>query len=280
MVLPVTARDEILKTPLAIYKALPGSNCGQCGVPSCMAFAASVFQGMKVITACPHLEQASAEHYRTGMVARQGKDEDYGQLIKNLQEEVATLDFTDISNRIGIRIIDGTLAVPCLGRDFFIDQHGQMNSSCHINHWIQVPLLHYLLKCQGVEPKNNWIPFATLPGAGQWGQYFNHRCEKALQQLIDAHEGLMLELFFLFGAQSLTADGGADHSLSILPLPKVPFLINYWRSEEGFPSQLNILLDHSAAQNTTPHSITLLARGIIEMFRQLIVSHSHNGRLF
>ena len=65
-----------------------------------------------------------------------------------------------------------------------------------------------------------------------------------------------------------------------MPLPKVPFLINYWQPDEGFPSELNILLDRSAGQNINAHSITLLARGIVEMFRQLIVSHSREGKLF
>lgn len=78
----------------------------------------------------------------------------------------------------------------------------------------------------------------------------------------------------------MTVTGGADHSLQIMPLPKVPFLINYWQAEEGFPSELNILVDRSAAQNINTHSITLLSSGIVVMFRQIIVTHSQEGKLF
>ncbi|MBU1986811.1 MAG: DUF3786 domain-containing protein [Proteobacteria bacterium] len=131
-----------------------------------------------------------------------------------------------------------------------------------------------------MEPKNDWVPFGELPGAAEWSQYFTHRCEESLRLLTDAHSGLVFEMFFLFGAQVMTVTGGADQSLLIMPLPKVPFLINYWQAEEGFPSELNILVDRSAAQNINAHSITLLSRGIVEMFRQLIVSHSREGKLF
>ncbi len=276
----LTLQPDTLKNPLAIYALLPGTNCGQCGLPTCMAFAASVFQGKRDLTSCPHLSETIRQQLKTGTFEKQDKEDDYGQEIRRLQQEVASLDFSRIAAKIGATLNNGELAVPCLGRDFFIDQQGKLRSSCHVNHWLLVPLLHYLLKCEGQEPGQDWIPFADLPGAGQWTYYFHHRCETPLQQLFDSHEDLIMELFSLFGAQSRMSAGGADFSLSILPLPKVPFCINYWRAEEGFSSQLNILLDRSASHNITPHAITLLARGIVEMFRQLIVSHSRDGRLF
>ncbi len=42
---------------LDIYKKLPKTNCGDCGVPTCMAFAMKVAQGQAEITACPHVDK-------------------------------------------------------------------------------------------------------------------------------------------------------------------------------------------------------------------------------
>ncbi len=276
----LTLHPDTLKNPLAIYAILPGTNCGQCGFPACMAFAASVFQGKKGLAACPHLPDTIRQQLKTAIFPTQDKEDDYGQEIKRLQQEITTLDFSRIAEKIGATLVEGQMAVSCLGRDFFIDQQGEMRSSCHINYWVQAPLLHYLLECEGRTPGQEWIPFADLRDAGPLTQYFHHRCETPLQQMFDSHEALTVELFSLFGAKALTADGGADFSCSVLPLPKLPFCINYWRPDDGFPSQLNILLDRSANKNITPRAIPLLARGIIEMFRQLIVSHSRDGRLF
>jgi hypothetical protein len=269
-----------LKNPLEIYAALAKTNCGQCGVPSCMAFAAAVLQGQKKLAACPYLEPAAAVRLSQRIVQRRSLEDEQLQAIEQLQQEVALLDFSALALRLGARLVDGNLAINCLGKDFLITPAGEMISDCHLNHWIYIPLLHYVICCQGKEPQGEWVPYATLPGATEWSQYFSHRCEEPLRQLADAHRDLIFEMFHLFGAKPVALSGGADHSLLILPLPKVPFLINYWEPEEGFASKLNILLDRSAAENINAQSVNLLARGIIEMFRQLILRHSRDGKLF
>ena len=269
-----------IKNPLEIYAVLAKTNCGQCGVPSCMAFAAAVLQGQKKLAACPYLEPAAAVQLGQRIVRRKSLEDDHQQAIQALQRDVAGLDFALAAPRIGARLVAGNLAINCLGKDFLITPSGEMVSDCHLNHWIYVPLLHYCLLCQGKEPQSEWVPYATLPGAAEWSQYFSHRCEEPLRQLADAHCSLVFEMLHLFGAKPVAMSGGADHSLLILPLPKVPFLINYWEPEEGFASKLNILLDRSAGENINAQSINLLARGIIEMFRQLILQHSRDGKLF
>lgn len=269
-----------LKNPLEIYAALAKTNCGQCGVPSCMAFAAAVLQGQKQLAACPYLDPAVAAQLSQRLVRRRSLEDDHQQAIQELRRQVALLDFASLGPRLGARLVDGNLAINCLGKDFCITPAGEMISDCHLNHWIYVPLLYYVILCKGTEPQGEWVPYATLPGAAEWSQYFSHRCEEPLRQLADAHCSLVFEMLHLFGAKPVALSGGADHSLTILPLPKVPFLINYWEPEEGFPSKLNILVDRSAGENINAQSINLLARGIIEMFRQLILRHSRDGKLF
>jgi hypothetical protein len=269
-----------IKNPLEIYKVLPKTNCGHCGVPSCMAFAAQILQGLKSLHDCPYLSKDCIDRISPRIIRRRTPDDEHEEVIRRLQNEVKRLDFSEAALRTGADLIGDKLAINCLGKDFFISREGEMTSTCHVNHWLHVPLLHYIIECRGETPRHDWIPFDELPAAGQWSQYFTHRCEEALRLLADAHQELVFEIFYLFGAQSLKTTGGADHSLMIKPLPKVPFLIHYWRPDDGFPSTLNILLDRSAGNNINAHSINLLARGIVEMLRQLIVSHSKNGKLF
>jgi ArsR family metal-binding transcriptional regulator len=40
---------------LDVLKLLPGTNCGQCGVPTCMAFADAVIKESKLLADCPLL---------------------------------------------------------------------------------------------------------------------------------------------------------------------------------------------------------------------------------
>lgn len=42
-------------TGIQIYKLLPKTNCGQCGVPTCLAFAMNLAAGKAELVACPHV---------------------------------------------------------------------------------------------------------------------------------------------------------------------------------------------------------------------------------
>ncbi|TET25378.1 MAG: acetyl-CoA decarbonylase/synthase complex subunit gamma [Dehalococcoidia bacterium] len=60
-------------TGIEIFKSLPKTNCGECGVPTCLAFAMSLAAGKAELSACPYiseeakakLEEASAPPIRT-----------------------------------------------------------------------------------------------------------------------------------------------------------------------------------------------------------------------
>ena len=49
-------------TGIHIYKLLPKTNCGECGVPTCLAFAMNLAAGKAELSACPYVsEEAKAE---------------------------------------------------------------------------------------------------------------------------------------------------------------------------------------------------------------------------
>ena len=44
-------------TGIEIFKLLPKTNCGECGVPTCLAFAMSLAAGKAELSACPHVSE-------------------------------------------------------------------------------------------------------------------------------------------------------------------------------------------------------------------------------
>lgn len=48
-------------TGLDIYKQLPKKNCGECGVPTCLAFAMALAAGKASLASCPHVSDAAKE---------------------------------------------------------------------------------------------------------------------------------------------------------------------------------------------------------------------------
>ncbi len=49
-------------TGLEIYKQLPKKNCGECGVPTCLAFAMALASGKAALDACPYVTEAAREN--------------------------------------------------------------------------------------------------------------------------------------------------------------------------------------------------------------------------
>jgi hypothetical protein len=269
-----------ITNPLELYKLLEKTNCKECLLPSCMAFAVAVVQGQKKLADCPYLDNRIVEQLGGQVKTRKSLAYDQDKVLEKLQQEIVSIDFASAPPRLKTSFENDRLVINCLGKDFLIDQTGKMVSDCHINPWVLIPLLRYILHCKGKELAGQWLPFGKLQGAEDWNRFFSHRCERPLLELIDAHTELVFEILHLFGAQKMEGKPLADQSLIIYPLPRVPLLINYWPPEDGFGSKLNILFDRSATANSDPEAIYLLTRGIVEMFRQLIVRHSRDGKLF
>jgi len=48
-------------TGIEIFKLLPKTNCGECGVPTCLAFAMNLAAGKAELSACPHVSEEARE---------------------------------------------------------------------------------------------------------------------------------------------------------------------------------------------------------------------------
>jgi acetyl-CoA decarbonylase/synthase complex subunit gamma len=74
-------------TGMQIYKSLPKTNCKDCGLPTCMAFAMQVAAKQRALTDCPHiseegkstLSEASAPPQRLVKIGTDGKSFEMGQ---------------------------------------------------------------------------------------------------------------------------------------------------------------------------------------------------------
>jgi len=56
-------------TGIEIFKLLPKTNCGECGVPTCLAFAMNLAAGKAELTKCPKLSEESIEDQTTGSIS-------------------------------------------------------------------------------------------------------------------------------------------------------------------------------------------------------------------
>jgi len=254
-----------------IYKLLEKTNCGKCGMPTCMSFALSVVAGEKAVEACPFMDPADARRL-SGMANRRQTKEGFSASINELRARFVKLDLQSIAKSLGAEYRDGSLTIHCLVKDFSLNSLGELDSECHINTWMETLLLSYCLSGTPGRLSGRWVSFSELRGAATAGPYFQRRCETPLKAMADTHGGIFFDLLRLFGADC-EKGFAADIAMAMHPLPKVPIVVIYSRAEEEMESTLRVLFDSTAADYLGPEVITLMGRGLVEMFQKIITKH-------
>lgn len=262
-----------LNNPLEIYKILPKSNCKQCGLATCLAFAAEVIKGQKRLDECPQLKSEVIAECAGKIIKKATPEEQMKQLLVPLKEEMATIDFSSSVKRLGATLAGDKLIIKSLGKDFTIDSEGNLISDCHINVWVTVPLLNYIIYSAGNDCSGNWVPFRELSKETVWDAFFEQRFEKPLKQLTDAYPELIEDIICIFSGKSIKTSFSSDISLVLHPLPKLPMLICYTKPEEDIESKLNVFFDSSAKENLNIDSIYRISVGLLMMFQKISSRH-------
>lgn len=257
---------------LEVYRLLPKTNCRQCGLAACLAFAVAVMQGQKGLADCPHLPPELLDQApEPGGQPPQAGD-DIQQRVRALQEQVSQADLESLARRQGLGLRQGRLVIPCLGKDFNLGHEGIV-SSCHVNPWLSLPILNYVLHGAGLEPRGRWLPLRELPGGADWGNFFEHRCEKPLKKVIDEYTALFELIMDVFAGRPAPEQFDSDIAVLIHPLPRLPILLCYWRPEDGMDSALHMFFDATAEENLSIESIYILGVGLVTMFEKIARTH-------
>jgi hypothetical protein len=257
--------------PLDVLKHLKRTNCRECGVPTCLAFATQVVNGEKKFTDCPCISKEEAEALDKKIVTR-GRGRKLEEMLAPLKREIAGVDFRSVAKGLDAEYADDKLRIKCLGKDFIVDRKGNIESLIHVNSWVAGPLLNYITRGGNVPLSGKWVAFGELKRASSVAQYFDHRCEEPMRQLAESHTAIFFDLINIFGGKNA---GGftSDYARIIHPLPRVPFLILYWSPDGQFESKLKLLLDSTADRYLDIEFIISLGRGIVEMFKKVLSKH-------
>jgi hypothetical protein len=74
------------------------------------------------------------------------------------------------------------------------------------------------------------------------------------------------------GRKSLDKDLSPSESAGH-PLPRLPLLLCYWKSEEGMDSSLHLFFDVTAEENLRIEAIYSLCMGLVTMFEKIAQTH-------
>ena len=168
---------------------------------------------------------------------------------------------------------DNKLTLKVLGKDFSVDTQGNMSAAIHINPWIAVPFLNYILYGAGLPVAHKWVSLRELHDGRERYPLFRRQCEEPLKLVADSYTALFDDIVQLFSGRQVAKQFDSDISVVLQPLPKVPILICYWLPEEGMDSNLLVFFDETADRNLDTDSVFTLGVGLAHMITKLARKH-------
>ncbi len=261
-------------TVLDVFKLLPRTNCGDCGLPTCLAFATRVVKEGEEISTCPHLadpEQPVVAQLREQQQSGRGRRrETIAIALEALKEKVAPLDFAAQASGHGLEYgeADGRpyVMLPFFGHRLRVfKEHVEYPPGVSANPWDAILIYNYLASPGQAPNTGTWISFQSLPNSVSKTKTL----ERLQQQLAEAFAGrlaVLKERARALGGQSTRAGEDADLTLVFRPLPRVPLLLLYWEAEpdEDFPAQARFLFDASVLAYLDLESLLFLVEGLLE----------------
>jgi len=266
------------KSAFEIFRLLDKSNCQECGEKTCLAFAGAVFLGQRKIQECPKLNPETVERFAGVPVKGNTHEQNPGDRLEKLKSEIVHLNLAEAAERVGAVFSGKKLTVKVLGKDFSVDEKGNLATEIHINPWVAVPFLSYILYGQGLPVSGKWVPFRELTDGRDRYPLFQKRCEEPMKKVADLYTPLFDDVVHIFGGKQVDGQFQSDISVVLHPLPKVPVMICYWLAEEGLDSSLHIFFDETADRNLDIGSIFSLGTGLAQLFTKIALRHGFDTR--
>jgi hypothetical protein len=271
--------------PLEILQRTPKTNCGECGHPTCLAFAASVARAGADIALCPYVDLQGLEPRTSSSTKNM---EDLGKqvtaehdlaLVQHLQEKVSLLDFEAIASFLGAKwnkADPDILHLNYLGQDVMLGKTRILvDNDTVVDPRDQILLYNYVHSSGGRSPDSNWIGMESLPNSISKVKTLATYCEKKIAEHLSGHPAHILKdigmkLDGFEGPAELSSS--ATSSIVVPVLPMVPQYLLFWEEEpeDGFEAKAKILFDHHVLDFLDLESLVFSAERFAERLVLLV----------
>ncbi|MFH1217499.1 MAG: DUF3786 domain-containing protein [Pseudomonadota bacterium] len=236
--------------PLDIIQRTPKTNCGECGYPACLAFAANVARSDEDPRKCPYinLDGLVLANQKAASLDGLKKKHDL-DLIRHLQEKISGLDFALTAPALGIPSPSENTDIfsfSYLGQQVRLSKkHILIDGRVPEDPRDQILLYNYIHSGGGNPPSGSWIGLESLPNSISKVKTLATYCEDRLAQTFTGMPGdEIISLCKHIGAEPFLQNS-ADVALTIPVLPRLPQKLLFWdeEPEDGFPAKVKILYD-------------------------------------
>lgn len=252
-----------MKTAVDIYKLLPKTNCGSCGLPSCFGFAAKLATHQASPDDCAAMTVEARELLRAADADRQSSPGTvYEQALISLQPKIQALDFRKVAALFGAGLKDtSTLEIPFLNETYRVTKEKVLDAAGREPRpWISILIYNHLCMPGPPPPSGEWITFGSVPASHAKDKAWAGHVEEVIARHFDGKVAELKTACERCGGRAVHRQGAHDASFEFRFFPHYPVLLlfDHAISEEDFPAQCRLLLDSTAPRYLDIESIVVL----------------------
>lgn len=263
-----------------LYKnVLPGTNCKDCGFPTCLAFAGMVVSERKPVNQCPHIEpnivnkvqKELDEQYESGKWTKKDMAED---ALNWAKKRSSSMKIKELPDRIGGKLIKtdhgDALELPyfndfiTITKDDIIKKDGTK-----LTRWEKVFIYNHMAQGGNRPATGKWKGFVEFPNTVSKIKSMVENVETPLIQKFKGKPDELLSSSLHIGGLDKTYQvESTDLAILFNPFPRTPVMLLFWDEdkEDGFDARVKLLFDETIVEHLDIESIIFLS----ERLKQLL----------
>lgn len=262
---------------------LPKTNCGDCGYPSCIAFATVVITEKYPVEKCIHLGNETIDRVRNELKAQYAsgkfvKKDNAEEALQWARARATSMKIEELPERIGGGIIADSgqpvLELPYFNENIFITGNGiKKSDGSPLTRLEQVFIYNHIARGGRRYPTGNWKGFQEFPNTVSKIKSMVSHVEKPIEERYNGKTAELKMEAERIGARDITAEvETSDLSLEFYPLPRVPVRLIFRDGikEDGLSADVKLLFDETAVEHLDIESIMFLS----ERIRQLLCNEN------
>lgn len=262
--------------PQDILKRIPKTNCGECGFPACLAFAANVAKSGADPTLCPYIDLEGFEIATdSGTELKQlGREHDLA-LIAHLKDKIHDLDFAELAAPIQANCLDNTLQFPFLGQQVVVSKTSLLiNGIAPEDPRDQILIYNYIHFGGGKQVDSDFIGLESVPNSISKIRTLATYCEQKLADLFSSMDASHIEQLCQAVEGTIETGGSADVICHIPVLPCIPQQILFWDEDldDGFEAKVKVLYPANVMDYLDIESLIFTSERMAEL-----IIHAHSN---
>lgn len=255
---------------IEIYKKLPKTNCGKCGVPTCIAFAVRVKNAQLRLWDCPYIKKEDKELPIEKSITT--LEDNYERVSNELEAEAKRVDFREAAAAIGahFEMKNGCeiIRLKMMNTPYEMRKEGlfQDDVYCH-DSWSKIIIYDYIRRKGNKPLTGNWVTLGHFPNTASHVKAFQRSAEEKVALAFNQDTGkLKARCKELDGSEDIgQGKTRADYRYHFDLLPRIPLYLCFWTADEEFHASCKLFLDRSAEAYIDIEYLAYLVERFIEL---------------